>query len=255
MLEYALLGSGSKANCYLFAGPEGALVVDNGLSFAQFITRCSSLGIEPARVKALLLTHTHGDHLKGVRTTCRKLQVPLLYSRTTPKKELFNLSGILELRALGPGICQPLAGFGIETFESSHDAVGSIGYSLTLGPLRVTILTDTGVITPRMRELAACSDVLFLEANHDVRMLNEGRYPQSVKRRIASERGHLSNDQAAALLGSISNEQSRRVYLCHISEENNSEKAILKALQEHGVCSSGIGICRQDALLSSSIVR
>lgn len=254
MLTYALLGSGSKANCYLFKGPQGALLVDNGLSYTRFTARSLSLGIDPAGIRGVLLTHTHADHLRGVRTTCRKLEVPLLYSHTTPMAELSDLERTVELRALGPGPCAPLAGFGIETFESSHDAPGSIGYSLTLGSSRVTIITDTGVITERMEELAASSDVLFLEANHDQRMLTEGRYPLSVKRRIASKKGHLSNDQAAELLERIGTAKERKVYLCHISEENNSEQAILETFEHHGIDPSLIRICRQDALFSSLLV-
>jgi phosphoribosyl 1,2-cyclic phosphodiesterase len=235
-MEITVLASGSKGNCSLVEGEEGALLVDCGLPAREVISRLSAAGRSGDAVRGLLVTHEHADHIRGVWALARVMKVPVFGTGGTlqelpadaprghrPSLHAVHLSGRFEL-----------GGFRIEPFPTSHDAREPCGFFIGEKGCRVAFCTDTGFLPPHLvGELSRCDGVL-LESNHCPEMLRTGPYPASLKRRIRSRRGHLSNVAAAACLREIAGDL-RAVILAHLSEVNNTpEKALASAREGLG---------------------
>ena len=200
-------------------------MVDNGFSLREALARMETAGISPASLDGIFLTHTHGDHLKGVGPLCRRFGLPLF---TAEGLTLPDSAGRIPRRyELKPGSEHRFSWMECLPFETSHDADHSIGYSFSILGMRITIITDTGKVSDEMAALASKSRLLFLEANYDEGMLASGPYPPFLQARISSSTGHLSNRQAADFLGSLKLSAAPELtYLCHLSENNNSPECV-----------------------------
>ncbi len=245
-MRYAVIGSGSSANSYIFEVGQDLYVIDNGFSLKEFKTRVKILGFNYTDIKAVFLTHTHSDHSKGVGALSRDLEIPV-YAHIDVQGDFFQHKGI------EPSKHYIINELNIMPFELSHDAEHSISYYFKIGDVRYTLITDTGVITPQMFELARRSDILFLEANYCEDMLKEGTYPGFLKRRISSNVGHLSNRAAIKLLNDLSDESECNisyVYLCHLSKNNNSVQAVKNDFEEYYDGDFPYRICNRDESVS-----
>ncbi len=230
VIDYALLGSGSSANAYVIRYAGRAIMIDNGFTLKETLARLARAGIDPASLDGIFLTHTHGDHLRGVGPLCRRLKIPLF---TAAGLKLPDSVGRIDKRyELAPGKSYRFSWMECRPFATSHDAENSLGYSFTVAGERISIITDTGEVSDEMAGLAAASRVLFLESNYDEEMLRTGPYPPCLQARIASSRGHLSNLQAAELLSYLSEAgEPEQSYLCHLSENNNDPHKVAETLQ------------------------
>ena len=234
-LKYAVLGSGSSANSYIFEYRDTSFFVDNGFSCKAAMDRAVSLGFDLSKVQCIFLTHDHHDHFKGVELLSRKVHAPVvthnqLNLRRKVKKNLYKQIGI------EPGRRFSRDDFSFQAFPTSHDAEHSVSYHFRLGPAAFTLITDTGSVSQEMYDLAAASDVLFLEANYDETMLKEGPYHPVLKDRILSHRGHLSNSDAVSFLNRLGEDPAsrlREVYFCHLSSTNNSPEVLERYIGEH----------------------
>jgi len=227
-----MLASGSKGNCVVLEGDSNTVLIDAGLSAKEILVRMERVGLEAGRIDALLVTHEHGDHTRGVDVLARKLDIPvhategtladfLNYRRTSVKPLIHHTCRDKETFSVGD--------LRIEPFATSHDAAEPCGFIITEGSLRFGYCTDTGIITPHVHDLLRQCDGIVLESNHCPDMLANGPYPESLKRRIRSKRGHLSNPDAAACLRDFGKDVPL-VILAHLSEMNNTpEKAIVSA--------------------------
>jgi phosphoribosyl 1,2-cyclic phosphodiesterase len=233
-LSFANLGSGSKGNASVVLGAEGALLVDCGLSCLQIQRRLRKVGVEPERVRGILITHEHSDHVAGLAVTSRTLGVE---AWMTPRCEK-RLRGTRKLPAgvtvnrIAPGRAFSVGGLEVEAFRIPHDSIDPVGYVVGQGEDRVGFATDLGTPTdPVIAKLSACKAVL-LEFNHDVEMLLGGEYPWSLKQRVRSELGHLSNRQAAEIARRLRRAGTlRHLVVGHVSEQNNtSELALAEAM-------------------------
>lgn len=205
-LHLHILGSGSKGNCALIEGPQGLIMVDDGLSRRETLKRMAELGLSADNVSALLITHEHSDHIKGLDVWCKHWHGPLFASRgTLSSKE--NLSH-LPVEEFDPGDTLSIAGIHVQTYSTSHDVINPVGY--------------------RFDTLEDCR-VLALESNHDVTMLREGEYPRFLQERILSARGHLSNGQAAEAARELVTERTEQLIAMHISQDNNRPSLTVKS--------------------------
>lgn len=237
------LASGSKGNASIVenvATGEGVLI-DCGICKRDFLSRCDEAGFDLRRLKGVLITHEHTDHTKGLGVVYRalaKLDVhPTIHASDAVRDASRDIGELLEqdlcdARVFAAGDELDLAGFAIHAFATSHDAAQSFGFRVECGGDAIGYVTDTGVVTPQAHEALGGCRLLAIEANHDRVMLAEGPYPYSLKRRIASEHGHLSNEQAAEELASLLHDGLESVVAMHVSENNNDYELPAVTLQD-----------------------
>ncbi len=238
-LRVCVLGSGSTGNCICVASPDTTILIDAGLSAADTLRRLERVGIAPDRLAALCLTHEHGDHVGGLATLYRRLRIPLYAN--TPTLEALRRDDRLQSahwHVFTTGSPFTIGALRLEPFSVPHDSYDPVGFVVALGEKRIGLVTDAGTVTELMRvRLRGCS-VLILEANHDPLLLRESHRPWTLKQRIGGRQGHLSNDQAAALLSDIAGPALGVVFLAHISQECNRPEPALsvmtRALAEKG---------------------
>lgn len=239
-----VLASGSKGNASIVRFGDAAVLVDCGISKKELFARCDEVGFDPFAISAVLVTHEHTDHTKGLGVLMRALakagvHPPLLttaavHAASRPVREIEDLTEVRHVRASDDFM---LAGMHVTSFATSHDSVESMGFRFEADLPDGTrdalgFATDTGVLTDEA--LACLSDVrlLALESNHDAHLLEVGPYPTALKRRVAGEGGHLSNAQAAEGLERLLSPRLERVVGMHLSETNNEPRLALSASQE-----------------------
>lgn len=231
-MRCTILASGSKGNCTVIEGKTTTILIDAGLSAKECLLRMERAGIDPAQIAALLVTHEHGDHTRGIDVLSRKLEIPLHATRGTLADFLNHRR--TSAKPLVHHTCRDGEPFSvgdlvIEPFAISHDAAEPCGFIVREGDLRFGYCTDTGIVTPHVHDLLRVCDGIVLESNHCPDMLANGPYPESLKRRIRSKRGHLSNPDAASCLRDFGKDVPELI-LAHLSETNNTpEKAMVSA--------------------------
>jgi phosphoribosyl 1,2-cyclic phosphodiesterase len=258
------LGSGSSGNALLLeAGPKGRtkILVDAGFNGRTLIERLRSIGVSPSQLQGILITHEHSDHILGLPSLVNRHAIPVITDpRTVAAIEQIVASGYIAVDADqsgslelledagngGNGHCtisqlsQPLSAgsrcmvgdIEVISFPVSHDAVAPCGYLLSAGGCRVCVAIDSGEVTSIMLEAMSQADLLVLESNHDREKLLRGPYPYSLKQRILSPTGHLSNDQAAdAVLRTWRGDGVRWLWLSHLSRTNNTPKLALNSMR------------------------
>ena len=215
-MEITVLASGSKGNCTLVRGGDGALLVDCGLLAREGLSRLSTTGYQDAPIQGILVTHEHVDHIRGVWALARELKVPVFGTGGTLQglPQEARKGDMPPLHSVHPSTRFELGEFLIEPFPTSHDAREPCGYFIEDGGSRFAFCTDTGFLPPPLvRELSRCDGVL-LESNHCPEMLATGPYPESLKRRIRSRRGTSPTrlrQPASGRLGVILAQSSSRI--------------------------------------------
>ena len=250
MVRFSVLGSGSCGNSYIFSCNGQSLLVDAGFSFKQLSLRVENAGLDFSSVKGLLLTHLHPDHNCGAGVFARKTGLPVYVSSNCLKYAQIEYEAmklpIETQKVFEPGSPFTLGCFEINSFYTSHDSAGSVGYSIKCEDKTFVVITDTGLYTSQMLDEARCANVLFLESNYDVELLHSGPYPLYLQRRIAGERGHLSNEQAKKfLLECFCDHTHIPVYLVHLSKNNNRPEIVASMMNEFEshVCERGVQYC------------
>lgn len=224
MARLCTLSSGSKGNSTYISYTGGAILVDAGISYKSMLPLLDLVGGNLSQIKAIAVTHTHSDHTKGLKTFLKNTKIPLIASQQT-------LQSLAESNMIPEGIKTIIADdkglviddLFVDFFNTSHDALGSGGYVITLpDSRRVAICTDLGVVTDEVRSKITGCDTVLIESNHDVEMLRRGPYPAQLKLRILSDEGHLSNNACAVELPTLLKSGTTRIILGHLSEENNT---------------------------------
>lgn len=217
-----MLASGSKGNAAVIRLRDQRFLVDMGLSVRELKKRASSAGIALESLEAVFITHEHIDHIKGLETFMKKYDVPVYASRKTWIEVLRKFPELDRSRCCALEKDILLGGVCVESFRVPHDAVDTRGYTFTeaASGAKCGYLTDAGYVTATVKKALEGSQVLVLEANHDVEMLKCGPYPYQLKQRILSTKGHLSNLSAGEYLTGLK-ELPKQVFLAHLSEQNN----------------------------------
>ncbi len=226
MFSVTILGSGSAGNCALVEAGECRVLVDGGLSARQITKRLAEVGVEAATISGILLTHEHSDHVSGLRVFCKQNDLPVYCTRLTAEVlRGSTLAGDTCFHQFQPGTDFCIGAIGIHPFSVPHDAVDPVGFVLSHGAESLGFLTDLGHCTQMARERVRGVSTLVIETNHDEKLLQaDTRRPWSVKQRILSRHGHLSNTAAGNVLADMLEHGLRRAVLGHLSRDCNSEE-------------------------------
>lgn len=233
---FCSFASGSSGNCYYVGKQDEGILVDVGITAQQILKSLAQNDLSMANIKAVLITHDHIDHVKGLEVLMKNHPVPIyahadclqgLAEGSATKKvdsTLFH-----EVETSQPfGLC----GITIEAFPVMHDGRGAVGYHFDYEGHTLTIATDIGMLDKVVKEQIRRADNLVIEANYDVEMLEKGSYPYILKQRIAGPFGHLSNDESAKFVAEIYRPEMKNIMLCHLSENNNSPECALQCLYQ-----------------------
>ncbi|MDH3348734.1 MAG: MBL fold metallo-hydrolase [Desulfobulbaceae bacterium] len=248
-MEFCVLGSGSKGNSVLVASGDTVVVIDAGFSGVDLQQRIACVGYQPEQISAVLVTHEHLDHVRGVGVISRRFKLPVYANSKTyaaAEKKIGKLAVRCEFEA-GTGF--EIGELGIHPFCLSHDAADPVGFLLTDGRVSLGYCTDIGKVTNLVAHHLRSCQGLVLEANHDPEMLLNGPYPMFLKQRIRSGQGHLANEDAGAFLAQLSKgDMLQHVVLAHLSDSNNDPHLALstvrKFLDSHSEIQ--VAVARQD---------
>ncbi|HTL59340.1 MAG TPA: MBL fold metallo-hydrolase [Candidatus Limnocylindrales bacterium] len=232
-VSLTILGSGSGGNCAYIETDEARLLIDSGFSLRQIRTRLGLIGRTPENLTGILVTHEHSDHVQGLAALGEKLRIPVYCNRPTQDALQYQLKARLDYRLFSTGAAFEVADIVVETFSVPHDAQDPVGFLLRTDGGNIGILTDLGHATKLVLERVRRANVLVLEANHDVKMLQDCPHrPWSLKQRILSRHGHLSNEAAAAAAEQIVSAELQHLYLGHLSRECNRPELAHRVMHE-----------------------
>lgn len=212
-------------------------MIDAGFSGVETMRRLAGIGVDIASLSAILITHEHTDHIRGVSIISRKYQMPVFATKDTFLAANSTLTNLFKPCHFSAGTSFSLKNLTIHPFSISHDAADPVGFVINDGHNSMGYCTDTGTVSRLMRHRLSGCHGLVLECNHDPEMLKNGSYPPHLKQRIRSKTGHLANSTAADFLADIMHDDLTHVVLSHISESNNrpsiAHKTVIRALQKN----------------------
>lgn len=240
-LRFTVLSSGSTGNATVVATDSATVLIDVGLSGKKIEELMNEREISGRDLDAVLVTHEHSDHIKGLGAFARKHELPVYANEKTWAAMMGKIGELPETqrRILPTDGVMELADLRIESYAISHDAVEPVGYCFYADGAKLSLATDLGYVSEKVMRQLHNSDVLVLESNHDVNMLRMGRYPWNIKRRILGDTGHLSNEAAGEALCSLLTGNLRRVYLAHLSQEHNqmdlAKLTVNTVLEDNGI--------------------
>ena len=215
-----MLGSGSDGNAAYLESAGTRVLLDAGFSCRELEARLSALGVDPARIDAILLSHEHGDHARGAARFARRFGTLVAGTRATLRAAGLP-GGSVRLLEFESGEQFRMGGLRVATAPLSHDAADPVGFRIEAGGRRVGFALDLGTTTQAVLDLLSGCESMILESNHDLEMLERGPYPRELKERLRGPRGHLSNGQAAELFAETVGETTRTLVLAHLSRTNN----------------------------------
>lgn len=249
-MKLTILGSGSNGNASYVETDETRLLVDVGFSGRQIRQRLATLGRVPENLTAILITHEHSDHISGLAAIAEKARLPVYCNRAT-MDEIIRITGAkLDFRLFVAGGGFEVGDISVETFSIPHDAQDPVGYVLRINGTSIGFATDLGHVTKLVLERIRNTNALVLESNHDVKMLQDcERRPWSLKQRILSRHGHLSNEAAADCVAEIMSGELRHLYLGHLSRDCNkpelAQRVMSKRLETMGATHVQLNITSQ----------
>lgn len=230
-LRVCVLASGSSGNCIYVESATTAILVDAGISARETLRRLAAAGLDPAKLRAVCVSHEHTDHVAGIAQLHKQLGLALYANGDTAR----NVRGAesLEWNLFSNGCPFAIGDVEILPFPLPHDAYDPVGFVLTRGAARLGIATDLGMPTQLARERLRGCQTLVLEANHDEMLVHSSFRPWSLKQRILGRQGHLSNETAAALLADVAGDTLQQVFLAHLSKECNQLDLALHIVRTH----------------------
>ncbi len=224
-MKFCPIASGSNGNCIYLGSNDTHILIDAGLSGRRIESGLASISVKAAALDAIFVTHEHTDHIQGLGVISRRFDIPIY---ATPKTWRFfdrhNSIGKIALKNrkfIEPDTSATIKDICITPFSILHDSAEPVGYVVKNDKYKISIATDMGFVTDSVKHHIADSDLMLIESNHDEEMLINGSYPQALKQRVLSKKGHLSNAATGILLAEIMCSRLKHVYLGHLSAENN----------------------------------
>jgi phosphoribosyl 1,2-cyclic phosphodiesterase len=248
-VRFASLGSGSKGNCLVAEAAGSRVLLDCGLAPRETGRRLARLGLEPAQLDAILVTHEHDDHAGHAYAFAAQhgLPVYLTWGTRRAQEEAGKPADGLELRTIEGREPFAVGAIRVEPFTVPHDAREPVQFVLGDGAARLGVLTDLGAPTAHVEAMLSGCDALVLETNHELELLWAGDYPKWLKERIAGPFGHLDNAAAGGLLAALERSRLKHVIAAHLSQQNNTEALARAALASVLGCSADwVGVATQE---------
>jgi len=243
-----LLASGSRGNAVFVESGDTRLLIDAGLSARELSRRLGQIGVSPDSLDAVLVTHEHRDHCQGLGPMARRYSLPV-YIHPETLKALGDIGQLPEIREFDTASTISLRDLEIDAFPITHDAANTVGFTFTGSDGKIGLATDLGKTTRLVQQRLQHCRVLIVESNHDEEMLLQGPYPWPLKQRVRSTHGHLSNRDAAQLLGDVLWEGLEGVFLAHLSETNNQPQLAFRhardILTRQTVCNPQLFVASQ----------
>lgn len=240
-MKFSVLASGSTGNAVYVESGDQAFIVDAGLTGKKMEQLFDKIDRDIKKLSGILVTHEHSDHIKGVGVLARKYNVPVFANEKTWQAMTPSVGNIpLDQRfQFNMETVQTFGTLEIESFGVSHDAADPMFYTFHENGRKLAVITDTGYVSDRMKGIIRGADAFVFESNHDVNMLQMGSYPWSTKRRILSDVGHVSNEDAAIAMSDVVFEKDTHIYLSHLSKDNNMKDlarlSVAQTLQSVGI--------------------
>lgn len=230
-MDFCSIASGSSGNCIFVGTERTGVLVDAGISGKRVIAGLNAIDRDPKEISAILVTHEHSDHIKGLGVLARKFGIPIYSAPGTVRalkkeKSLGKIDETLFCEIM-PDVNFSIGDLEIKPFRVSHDAAEPMAYRFEHEGKATAVATDLGYYDDYIIEHLQNLDAVLLESNHDINMLQVGAYPYYLKQRILGRRGHLSNENAGRLLGEILSDRMKKVLLGHLSKENNYDALAL----------------------------
>lgn len=247
-MKICLLASGSKGNSILVESGKTRLLIDAGLSARELRKRLDSVGVEAESLDALLITHEHGDHVRGLGPLVRQLDLPV-YLQTDLARKLPDVGKPECVQEFVDGEEFTIKDLTIRPFAITHDCLAPVGFTLDGELGKVGVATDLGIVTRLVTECLQDCRALVLETNHDEELLRDGPYPWKLKQRVRSNHGHLSNNAAGNLLQNLLWNGLETVFLGHLSETNNrpdlAVEVVREVLEKQNICEPQVLLGKQ----------
>lgn len=228
-MKTSVLASGSKGNSTYIETSQHKILIDLGTSALYVETKLKELSVDPNEIDAIFLTHTHVDHISGLRVFLKKYH-PTVYLTEKMKQELNLQIELSHYHILNQ--VETLEELTVHMFKTSHDTEDSNGYLFLEGEKGLVYITDTGYLNMKYHDILKNRELYIIESNHDVELLMDGRYPYHIKQRILGDKGHLSNKDCSYYLSKLVGEDTQNIILIHLSEDNNRPEMALSTLNQ-----------------------
>lgn len=235
--KFFSLGSGSSGNCYFLGSRQYGILIDAGVGIRTIKKSLREYGIAIENIIGILITHDHADHIKTLGTLGGKYNIPVYTSQAIHggigRSRYIDSDLTSCRRIINKEESFSIKDFQITAFDVPHDSIENLGYRIEFGEQTFVLITDMGRATDAIRYNISQANHLVIEANYDDDMLRNGRYPEYLKERIASGNGHISNRLSADLVAQTYNSKLRNIWLCHLSQDNNTPDIAYQTFKEH----------------------
>jgi len=242
-LRFFSIGSGSSGNCYYFGNSMYGILIDAGISSKTIRKELKQIGVDFSQIMGIFVTHDHHDHIKSIGTLGEKFHIPVYATAKTHDgiDHSYGMTQKLSLskRFLENGEEVDIGDFNVLSFPVSHDGTDNGGFFIKYMEHRIIVATDLGRINEHIYNHIPQSDIVILEANYDLEMLKNGKYPYYLKQRILSDTGHLGNQEAGLFLAENWHPELKHIYLCHLSNDNNHPELAKRTVE---MCMNNKGI-------------
>ncbi len=228
-MKVCVLSSGSRGNSTYIETNKSKILIDLGITTSYIEQKLQEIDVDPKSISSILITHTHSDHINGLKVFLKKYQ-PTLYLTQKMYDDLIKLFPITKYQIIDNDFT--LNDLNIKIIKTSHDASDSNGYIIEADDKSVVYITDTGYINKKNHDKLQNKNIYILESNHDIDMLMNGKYPYHLKQRILGDKGHLSNKDSSYYLSNFIGPNTKTIILAHLSQDNNTSELALKTLSE-----------------------
>lgn len=245
MSLFCPLASGSKGNAIYVQSKTTRLLIDAGLSFKALEERLGAINVDVKTLQGVLVTHEHGDHIRGLERLQKMCGIPILANKDTARAILEDLDKPLQFKIFATGETFQFGDIVIHPFSIQHDTQDPVAFTLTFDGIKIGVCADLGFVTTLVKNHLQGCDYLYIEANHEPSMVHACNRPPLYKQRVLSRQGHISNEACAELVEAISHSNLKHIYLAHLSEECNNPELALKKVSASKPKEAAISIAYQ----------